>query len=301
MQDEANINKIDRNKIYFLIIVIISLLGINAYLFIKNKQEKNQLVTVSTEKDRLNLELEKIEVELDRVNALNVNLNDKLIEEQKLAKEKIEELKVALKKGQLTLGDLEDAQKQISQLQVFVKNYQDKILTLEKENSYLKVERDSLQSSVRDYSQRTEALSKQNENLSAKVKVGEVLKTSSFTAKAYRVRSNGKSIETDKANLSNKFIFSIQIAENSLARKSNRTIYLRVFDPSGNLIAKDNDFFEANGQKMQFSSQSQINFDNTDTLHTLEWTNPKEFIKGVYSLILYCDGYEMGKSQILLR
>ncbi|RZK50761.1 MAG: hypothetical protein EOO99_00915 [Pedobacter sp.] len=301
MQEESQSNKIDRNKIYFLIIVIASLLGINAYLFLKNKQEKNQVVTVSTEKDRLNLELEKIEVELDRVNALNVTLSDKLQEEQKLARDKIEELKIALKKGQLTLGDLDKAQRQITQLRIFVKNYQDDILKLEKENSYLKEERDSLKTSVRSYSQKAEELSKQNENLSAKVKVGEALKTSNINIKAYRVRSNGKNVLVEKANLTNKFILNFQIAENSLAQKSNRRIYLRVFDPSGNLIANDNDYFEAHGQQMQFSTQMSLNFDNTDTVYVLEWTNPKEFIKGIYSLIIYCDGYEMGKGQITLK
>ncbi len=301
MQEESQINRIDRNKIYFLIIVITSLLGINAYLYIKNNRDKNQLVTVTTEKDRLNLELEKIEVELDRVNALNVNLNDQLLEQQKLARNKIEALKIALRKGKLTLDELKKAQQQITELQIFVKNYQDKLKALETENSYLKIERDSLQSSVKTYSQRADELSKENENLSAKVKVGEALKTSLIQIKSYRVRANGKSIEVRKANLTNKFIIKFQIAENSLAQKSNRKIYLRVFDPAGNLIANDRDLFESNGQQMQYSAITQINFDNTDTVYSIDWTNPKNFIKGNYALILYSDGYEMGKGQIELN
>jgi len=87
-QEKAVDNKVDRNKVYFLIIVIVALLGINGYLYFKDKQQTSRFVTINTEKDRLKLEVEKIEVELDRVNLLNVTLNDRLIEEQKLAREK---------------------------------------------------------------------------------------------------------------------------------------------------------------------------------------------------------------------
>ncbi len=90
---QQNVNKGDRNKIYFLIIVIAALIGTNGYLFFKDRQQNERLVTVSTEKDKLRLEVEKIEVELDKVNALNLDLNEKLVDEQKLAREKIAEIK----------------------------------------------------------------------------------------------------------------------------------------------------------------------------------------------------------------
>ena len=53
MQEQDSVNKVDRNKIYFLIIVIAALLGINGYLYFKDKQQTSRFVTVSTEKDRL--------------------------------------------------------------------------------------------------------------------------------------------------------------------------------------------------------------------------------------------------------
>ncbi|MEJ5994091.1 hypothetical protein WG904_06615 [Pedobacter sp. Du54] len=301
MQEQDQVNKVDRNKVYILIFVIIALLGVNAYLYFKDKQQSSRFVTVSTEKDRLNLEVEKIEAELDKVNSLNVTLNDKLQEEQKLARDKISELKIALQKGKLTQGDLEEAQKQIIALKEFVRNYNDQIIRLEKENSYLKTERDSLKNTTEVITQKADELEKQNENLNAKVKVGELLKTSSINITAYKVKSNGKLVLVTKANTANKFVINFTIATNDLATKGLRKIYLRVFDPAGNLIANDNDFFEANGQQMQYSNKLQVSYNNDDTTFTIDWTNPKEFIKGTYSVILYCDGFEMGKGQIGLK
>ncbi len=301
MQEQDPVNKVDRNKVYFLIIVIVALLGINAYLYFKDKQQSSRFVTVSTEKDRLNLEVEKIEAELDKVNSLNVTLSDKLQDEHKLARNKIAELKTALQKGKLTQGDLDEAQKQIIALKEFVRNYNDQIIRLEKENSYLKSERDSLKTTTEVIAQKADDLEKQNENLNAKVKVGEILKTSSINIIAYKVKSNGKLVLATKASVANKFVVNFTIASNDLAEKTLRKIYLRVFDPAGNLIANDNDFFEANGQQMQYSNKLQIPYNNDDTTFTIDWTNPKEFLKGTYSVILYCDGFEMGKGQIVLR
>ncbi|KQC01485.1 hypothetical protein [Pedobacter sp. Hv1] len=301
MQEQDPVNKVDRNKVYFLIVVIAALLGINAYLYFKDKQQSSRFVTVSTEKDRLKLEVEKIEVELDKVNALNVNLSEKLQQEQDLARKKIAELKLALQKGKLTQGDLDKAQDQIKELREFVKNYNDQIIRLEKENSYLKTERDSLKTTSDNYSQKAENLEKENENLNAKVKVGAALKASDITVNAFKIKNSGKDVLVTRASTTEKLTISFNIVPNTLAEKNYHTVYLRVFDPAGNLIARETDMFEADGQQMQFSSKMQFNYNDDNSSYKIQWENPKEFIKGTYSIILYTDGFIMGKSQITLR
>ena len=309
MQEQNSSNKVDRNKVYFLIIVIAALLGINGYLYFKDKEQSSRFVTVSTEKDRLKLEVEKIEVELDKVNSLNLNLGEKLEAEQLTARNKIEELKIALQKGKLTQSDLDKAQKEIKELRDFVRNYNDQIIRLEKENSYLKTERDSLKTTsdkysqkADSYSQKAENLEKENENLSAKVKAGAALKASNITINAYKVKSSGKNTLVTRANTGDKWLGNFSIAPNSLAEKGYHTVYLRVFDPAGNLIInKEDDLFEADGQKMQFSSKIQFNYNDDNSSFDIDWINPKTFSKGVYTTILYADGFMMGKSQITLR
>lgn len=301
MEDQNPVNKVDRNKIYFLVVVIAALLGINAYLYVKDKQQSSRFVTVSTEKERLNLEVEKIEAELDKVNLLNVNLNDKLAQEEKLARNKITELKLALQKGKLTQGDLDNAQDQIKELKIFVKNYNDQIIRLEKENLYLKSERDSLKSTVEAYSDKTDDLEKENENLNAKVKVGAALKASNISVEAYRIKSSGKNILVTKASTAQKLTVKFSIIPNPLAEKNYHKVYLRVFDPAGNLIANENNLFQIDGQQMQYSSAIEFSYNDDDTSYKIDWTNPKEFMKGDYSIILYADGYIMGKSQLTLR
>lgn len=301
MEEQDPVNKVDRNKVYFLVVVIAALLGVNAYLYVKDKQQSSRFVTVSTEKERLNLEVEKIEAELDKVTLLNINLSDKLAQEEKLAREKIAELKLALQKGKLTQGDLDDAQDQIKDLKEFVKNYNDQIIRLEKENSYLKTERDSLRATANNYSEKAENLEKENQNLNAKVKVGAALKASNILIAAFKVKESGKHILVTKASTANKLTFKFAIVSNPLAEKNYHRVYLRVFDPAGNLIANENNLFEIDGQQMQYSSVIEFAYNDDETEYKIDWTNPKEFTKGTYSVILYADGYVMGKSEIALR
>lgn len=303
MQDQEPVNKVDRNKVYFLIIVIVALLSINAYLYIKNKQQDSRFVTVSTETDRLKLEVEKIEAELDKVSVINVNLSEKLQQEQTLARTKIAELKASLQKEKLTQGDLEQAQQEIKELKEFVKNYNDQILRLEKENAYLKTERDSLRATAENYSEKAENLQKENQNLNAKVKVGAALKAANILITAYKVKSSGKSVEVTRASTANKLTISFAIVSNPLAEKNYHKVYLRVFDPAGNIItsAADDNLFEIDGQQMQYTKAIEFAYNDDETVYKIDWVNPKEFIKGKYAIILYADGFIMGKSEITLR
>lgn len=295
------VNKGDRNKIYFLIVVIAALLGTNAFLFLKDKHEKERFVTTNTEKDRLKLEVEKIEVEFEKVNSMNVALTDKMQREQQLARAKIAELKKALQKSQLTQGQLIAAQNELTELKTFISNYKDDLSRLEKENSFLKSERDSLVKSVSSVNAKAEELEKKNSELDAKVKSSAALKAFNVQLAAYKVKSSGKNIDVSKASSAKKLIVHFNIVPNQLAEKDYHKIYLRVFDPTGNLIANENNMFEADGQEMQYSDMITISYNNDDTAYTIDFVNPKPFIKGTYSIILYANGFTMGKASVVLK
>lgn len=295
------VNKGDRNKIYFLIVVIVALLGTNAFLFFKDKHEKERFVTTNTEKDRLKFEVEKIEVEFDKVNLMNVALTEKLQKEQQQARTKILELKKALQKGIITQSELVAAHTELKELKVFLTGYKEDISRLEKENSVLKSERDSLERSVNDVSEKAHNLEKKNSELDAKVKSTAALKAFNVRLLAFKVKNSGKNVEVSKASSAKKLITYFNVVPNQLAEKNYHKIYLRVFDPSGNLIANETNMFEADGQEMQYSDMITISYNNDETAYNLEWVNPKPFIKGSYSIILYANGFTMGKAAIQLK
>lgn len=295
------LNKADRNKIIFLTIAIVSLLGSNAYLYFKDKHENARYVTANTEKDRLKLEVEKVEVELDKINSINLNLNDKLLKEQDLARQQIAQLKTELQKGKLTKGELVTASKKISELKEYVDNYNQEIIRIAKENSTLKNERDSLVESVKTINKKAAQLEQANADLNAKVVTGAALKASNIAVQAVKVKHSGKTVEVTHAGSAKKILVKFNVVSNQLAKKDYHKIYLRIFDPAGNLIANENNMFEADGQDMQFTEMITISYNDDETPYEIQWENPAEFIKGTYSVILYADGYVMGKSMVTLK
>ncbi|MBB6502251.1 hypothetical protein [Pedobacter cryoconitis] len=295
------VNKGDRNKIYFLIVVIAALLGTNAFLYFKDKHEKERFVTTNTEKERLKLEVEKIEVEFDKVNTMNVALTDKLQQEQQLARAKISSLKQALQKGEVTQAELAKAQEELKKLRSFLSDYKEDFSRLEKENTFLRAERDSLARSVTSVSAKASSLEKKNSELNAKVKSGAALKAFNVRLQAFKVKNSGKNVEVTKASTAKKLTTYFNIVPNQLAEKDYHKIYLRVFDPSGNLIADEQNMFEADGQEMQYSDMITISYNNDDTAYLIDWVNPKPFVKGTYAIILYANGFTMGKASISLR
>jgi hypothetical protein len=160
---------------------------------------------------------------------------------------------------------------------------------------------DSLRESERDATKHAAELEQQNSELSAQVKTSSALKAANLRVLAYRVKSSGKNIEVTKAGTAKKLSVSFDIIPNSLAEKNYHKIYLRVFDPAGNLIANENNMFEAEGQEMQYSSSTSISYNDDNTSYTMDWINPNQFMKGRYAVILYADGYTMGRSEIELR
>lgn len=292
----------DSNKIYFLIAVIIALLGTNTYLFLQNKKSTARIVNISDEKTRMETELDKIEAELDDANSINIQLTEEMQASQENARKQIERLRAALSKGQLTQKQLLKSQEQIKQLKYLVSRYRSEIEELKNRNANLTVERNELKSAVDSVSFKASDLEKQNEELSKKVKVAASLKSGNVSIIALNVKSNGKENSSSRAANTDKLRINFSIVQNPLAQKGMHNIYLRVIDPIGNLIiTKNNGIFNVEEEELQYTYKTAIEFVNDGKIYSIDWSNSGNFQKGNYTLLLYSDGYSMGKGSISLR
>lgn len=293
----------DSNKVYFLILVIIALLGTNAYVFLKDKKSEDKVVTLTDEKSRMEIEIDRIEAELDRSKSANINLSTELKEGQELARVKIRELRDQLRKGQLTEGELARAQKEIKDLRSFVSKYTADIVVLEKKNVKLTEQRDSLQTTVDNINERASMLEKVNTDLSSKVKVAAAIKVANIAVSAVRIRNNGKESEVSRASTAKRLKIRFTVAENSLAQLGAHEVFIRVIDPNGNLITTDGSaLFDADEDQLQYTYKTSIEFDNSfGKLYSIDWDPVEPFSKGEYNVVLYSDGYTMGKTVFSLK
>jgi prepilin-type processing-associated H-X9-DG protein len=230
-------------------------------------------------------------------------------ENEEQARQKIAELREQLKKGQITKGELTKAQEEIKQLRYFVTKYTVDIEDLKNKNAVLTVERDSLKTTVSTVSAKASDLEKQNqglnttnEELNTKVKVASAIKAGSISITPLRVRNSGKETDVNRANTTKKLRVSFNVVQNDIAEKGMHDVYMRIMDPSGNLItSNNNNTFTGDDEELQYTYKTAIEFANDGKVYQVDWTNPGNFLKGKYTVVLYADGHVMGKQSITLK
>lgn len=295
-------SKKDNNKIYFLLIVVLALFATNGILFFRNQQSREEVLKLSDDKTRMQTEIDKIEIALDKANKDYALLNEDMQKQQVEAREKIAQLREALRRGELTQRELDAAKEEVKQLRFFVDKYVVEIEQLKKQNASLTTERDSLQKTVSSVSEHAKELEQQNQVLDRKVRAAAALKIASIVVTASKTKGNGKSSPVTKAATAKKLDIRFKLKTNEFAEKGLHNVYVRVVDPSGNVIFTDaGSSFSVNGDQLQYSYITALEFANDDKIYVINWENPQTFVKGVYTVTLYADGFSMGSSKITLK
>ncbi|GAA4334669.1 hypothetical protein GCM10023149_42170 [Mucilaginibacter gynuensis] len=301
-QPEQQPAKRNSNVIYFLIIVVIALLGTDVYLYLQKNKSDTKIVYQNDEKTRLQTELDSLEAQIEQVNSVKTKMTAELQAKNDSLVAKIRTLRVALAKGKLTKEELAKAQEDVKQLRYFVTKYTADIEELKKQNTSLITERDTLKTNLQTVSEKATTLEKQNQDLSAKVQEASALKVATSEVIAYKIKSSGKESDVTKAKTAKKLKISFTLAANSVADKALHDVYVRVIDPSGNLLTQDDSGnFTADAQEQQYTYKTSIDFRDDGSAYTIDWINPAPFTKGNYTVLLYADGFTMGKTSITLK
>lgn len=294
--------KKNSNVIYFLILVIVALLGTDVYLYLKKTKTDEKIVYQNDEKTRLETELDSLEAQITQVNAGRTRMTAEMQAKNDSLQAKIKVLRADLAKGKLTVAELSKAQEDVKQLRYFVTKYTADIEELKKQNSDLTTERDTLRTNLTTVAAKASDLEKQNQDLNTKVQVASALKLGAITVTAHKVKSNGKVSDETKAKNVNKLKIGFTVAGNQVAAKGTHDIFFRIIDPTGNLItATDGGTFNADGGELQASYRTSIDFNDDGKTYVVDWMSQQPFQKGTYTIIMYADGYTMGRGSIFLK
>lgn len=296
--------KKNSNVIYFLIVVVLALLGTDVYLYLQKNKSDTKIVYQDDERNRLKIELDSLEAQVEQVNTSKTKMSTEMRAKNDSLQAKIKTLRSQLAKGKLTKADLAKAQEDVKQLRYFVTKYTADIEELKKQNTTLTTERDTLKTNLATTTEKATTLEKQNQDLDTKVKIASALKLGQANIVAYKIKGSGKEVDVTRANPAKKIKINFTVAENSIAEKRLHDVYVRILDPTGNLITdpKDAGTFPSDGQDLQYTYKTSIDFKDDGSGYTIDWVNPTlPFQKGTYTVILYADGGKMGQSTFSLK
>ncbi|MCI5057589.1 MAG: hypothetical protein MRY83_15860 [Flavobacteriales bacterium] len=286
-----------------LLILLVLLLGVTAFLFMKNQQLHTEIQACKTETEVVDSERQEVIAELnsmleqyDALSVENQNLSADLLAE----KEKVKKL---LKQARSKDYQNSQLKKEVATLREIMKGYLVTIDSLNTLNMDLTAENMEFKEKLNETEEKYTSLEKENENLSTKVEIGSRLRVTDMIALAQRVKTNGIHRETTKAQKTDMIKCCFTIADNDLAESGKRDVYLRIISPYGAIMSDIDDKFEFKGVRGRYSVKKTVEYDKQKLDVCMYWEVPDNanLTSGNYDIRAYCEKTEIGSAKLVLK
>ncbi len=310
-------------------VVIVALLGLNAFLLYNSHQQKEENKEVASkllEAERMEAEVQKqyyeALAELDAMKGNEENLNA-LIDEQK---EKLIEQKNKLASGIRTKKDLAAAKKQLAELRVQVDQFVMEINTLKDENAQLaqanvqlSEEKTTLQGEVSKermmneelVSAKTvlisekEALQTEKEGLSKTVFLASAIRVDNVKVTGYKQRSN-KAVERKKAKNVDHLRVCFNATRNEVAKGGLEQFFVRIINPIGETLAIEDlgsgtTTNSKTGEEIRYTHIQEVDYSNEEMEACFLWKPNVPFAKGKYEVEIFNKGFLTGTGTFELK
>jgi len=276
-------------------VLAVLLIGSLVYIFKLSSDTdvvKTELTTTLTEKESVMKDLQELKATYDAAIAENTSMSDELIQER----DKVVALMDDLNKSK---GDVSKYRNQVQGMQTKMKTLVAENDELKKQNGVLTVQRDSTIVVLGESKKFNEVLVGQNEELAKTVEKGSKLSILNTKTAAYKMKSSGKQIETDKASRADVLKVSFTIAENQIAKSGDKTYYIQVIDAKNNVLGdKKTESFGDN--TLTYSFKKTIQYENK-TVQVSEDLPGKDFAKGTYFINVFDNDELVSKTSFSLR
>lgn len=293
MENPTNNNNSSLKAVIAVLAVL--LIGSLVYIFkLSSDTEvvKTELTTSMTEKESVMKDLQELKATYDAAIAENTSMSDELIQER----DKVVALMADLNKSK---GDVSKYRSQVQAMQGKMKTLVAENDELKKQNGVLTVQRDSTITVLGESKKYNEVLVGQNEELAKTVEKGSKLSITNTKTAAYKLRSSGKQIETDKASRADVLKISFTIAENQIAKSGDKTYYVQVIDAKNNVLGeKKTENFGDNS--LTYSFKTTVKYENK-TVNVTEDLPGKDFAKGTYFINVFDNDELVSKTSFSLR
>jgi hypothetical protein len=283
-----------------VIIAVLAILLVGSLVYIYKitsdaKQVQTELTKTVSEKDLVMRDLQDLKTTYDAAIADNTSMSEELIEER----DKVVKLMEDLKKSKGDVALLSKYKAQYVKLESNMKALMAENEGLKKQNTVLTTQRDSTIVVLGESKKYNEVLVGQNEDLSKTVEKGSKLSVLNMKTAAYKIKSSGKQVETDKAGRADVLRISFTIAENQIAKSGDKEYYVQVIDSKNNVLGdKQTETF---GEKLlTYSFIANVKYENK-TVNVSEDLPGKDFAKGTYFVNVFDKNELVSKTSFTLK
>ena len=268
---------------------------------------KGDLNTLENEKEQQRADFQAEVDSLVRVhNELKANygeLSSQLAEKDSIIMADAQEIKRLLE----TQWDYNRIKKKVSELQIISQHYIHQLDSLYVVNEQLVAENERIREEVQEERKQNRNLQRQKEELTSKVNMAAVLRIYNLTADAVRFKGGSQETETDKAGRTERVRVTFTIGQNDLVDAGTKVFYMRIADPTKNIICKgmgDEYAFMYQGEMLQYTEKIMVNYDNREKDVRAYYIKPsgKDMQAGYYFVDIYDDNNNLvGQTSFNLR
>lgn len=292
-------NQNSNSKLKAIIAILaFCLVGSLVYIFKMTTDAKNlqtEIKDTKSEKAAVLKDLEELKATYDTAIAENTSMSEELIAER----DKVVKLMTDLKKSKGDVATLTKYKQQYNVLEQKMQNLMQEVDVLKKENQTLTTNLDSTKVILDDSKKYNQVLVGQNEELAKTVEMGSKLTITGLRTGAYKLKSSGKQIQTDKASRTDILKVRFTVAENKIAKSGDKLYYVQVIDSKNNVLG--NKATVAFGdQTLTYSFTTTVKYENK-TVDVMEDLPGKDFAKGTYFVNVFDKGELVSKSSFSLN
>ncbi|MGX5855324.1 hypothetical protein ACWKW6_16850 [Dyadobacter jiangsuensis] len=290
------------------LILMTILAAVFGYLYYKEhnitQKQETDLTARVQELAASEIKLDSISKQLDARILEVQNLGGDIAELQKV-KASLESDRAALRKGNANMG------RKIKEYEEFLTKKDTEIAQLREENQQLisqneglTQERNELQTSRQAVRDSLAGVQTKNTELESKVTMAAALRARNV--KVYAVSSKGKVREGE--NVKSKRVDKVRVdfilEKNPLTATDNKTIYLRIIDPSGATISDTktgSGVFQYNGQEQGYTISKDVLYSNNNQDVSIMYDRDAPFTSGKYTIELYSEGFSIGEGSFSVK
>lgn len=295
-----------KSKRYLLILIgILAALniGIGYNLWNKNKKQEVQITELTADKVQLEKDLQEEIAKFEQLSSENQDLKGQLQEQNAALNEKINQIKVLLKKGKLSESDYKKAKAEIAELRSQIDNYKAEIDELKRQVQQLTDENSGLNQELGSEKAKSAEQAKTIESKNRTISLAKRLNAGSISAVGVRERKvfGKKEVETNKAGRTEEVRVKFVLNKNEISDAGEKEIYVKIIGPDGAPIANKVQTTKVDGTETLYTEKKIVDYQNEKLEATVYCKKQGDYPKGTYTIEIFTEGYKIGTTQLILK
>ena len=282
-----------------LVLVILALMAGSVWLFLSLQEQKqvNQDMQELAELDKQEMENEYERFALQysemKTQINNDSIIQQLTEEQMKTQQLLEELRRVKASDAREIARLK---KELATVRAVLRDYVMQIDSLNRLNESLKQENTTVKAELEQRTQQVAGLSSEKASLSQKVAIAAQLDATNISLQLLNKRGKDAKKLKDCTQMKTSFV----ITKNVTASNGNRTVYVRIQNPGGNVLGGGGTFAYENRQ-LECSAKKTIEYTGEETPVTVYWNVSQMLEAGDYRVSVFVDGNMIGTKSFAFK